>query len=214
MKKLLLLVIITLFIFLGGGCMRNEFGFNEFENNAKTAEDYLSIKYGGEFSFVSIGDDVWSSKSKSLIFVDNKGRNFTVKENSGYFTDNYCSVLFDASASEYVKTFFGEDTKVYVNTQSFFLPSTRKFDDITDYLKDCSVINIAIFTTQIEQYEAVAEKLLTALNDCSISAVVYCIDSDDFMTVTEYKSSVNIVASGSFWIENNEIFSRSWEEQQ
>ncbi len=212
MKKILLLVMITLFILGVSGCMRNESGSNEITNKTKTAKDYLTSKYGGVFSFVSYGDDVWSAKSKSSIFSDNYGQNFTVKENSGYFTDNYCSVLFDASASESINTFFEDNTKVFVNTQSVFLPSAKKFDNTSDYLKDCSVINVAIYTTQDEHYEEISRLLMSAMSGYTVSAVVYCVDVDDFMNVTEYKSTANVLTSGSFWIENNEVSSKSWEE--
>lgn len=212
MKRVLLLVMISLFIFGVSGCMRNESGSNELTNKITTAEDYLSSKYGEVFSFVSYGDDVWSSKSKSSIYSDNNGQNFTVKENSGYFTDNYCSILFDASASESINAFFEDNTKVFVNTQSVFFPSTKKFDNTSDYLKDCSVINVAIYTTQVEHYEEISKLLMNAMSDCTVSTVVYCVDVQDFINITEFKSTANVLTSGSFWIENNEVSSKSWEE--
>lgn len=212
MKKVLLLVMITLLIFLGCGCMRNESGSNELTNNSKSAEKYLSNKYNEEFVFVSYGDDVWSSKSKSSIYSNKNGQNFTVKENSGYFTDNYCSVLFDTTVSEHVNGLFDDNVKVFINTQSAFLFDTKQFDTASNYLKECAVINVAIYTTQIEHYEEIAKQLLVIMNDCTVSAVVYCVDVEDFATITEYKSTAKVLTSGSFWIENNEISSKSWEE--
>lgn len=211
MKKIIFFAMITVLVLGTCGCMRGGTSYGDINKNTKTAEDYLLTKYGSEFSFVSYGDDVWSSKSKSSNFSDTEGREFTVKENNGYFTDNYASVLFDIAAGEYVATFFGEDTKVYISTQSVFLPATRKFDSMSEYLKDCSVINVAIFTKRIGEYEEVAETLLNALSDCFASAVIYCVDEANLAEVREYKSFVNTIASESFWIENNEISSRSWE---
>ena len=212
MKKVLLLVVITLLIFGGCGCMRNESGSNELTNDSKSAENYLSNKYNEEFVFVSYGDDVWSSKSKSSIYSNKNGQNFTVKENSGYFTDNYCSVLFDTTASEHVNGLFDDNVKVFINTQSVFLSDTKQFDTASNYLKECAVINVAIYTTQIEHYEEIAKQLLTIMNDCTVSAVVYCVEAEDFASITEYKSTAKVLTSGSFWIENNEISSKSWEE--
>ena len=176
------------------------------------AADYLITKYGSEFSFLSNGDDVWSSKSKSLIFSYEEGREFTVKENSGYFTDNYASVLFDTGASKDVNAFFGEDTKIYVNTMSVFFPSAKIFHSASEYLKDCSVVNVAIFTKRIGEYDSIAETLRAAMGDCTVYAVIYCVDEAEFASVCEYKSLVNTIASESFWIDNDEISSRSWEE--
>jgi len=212
MKKILLLVMIISIIFLGGGCMHNESDYYEIKNKEKTAEDYLSAKYDGEFSFASQGDDVWSSKSEISIFSDDKGQKFKVKETDGYYVDNYCSVIFDRSASEYVNSFFEDKIKVFISTQSVFLHEGKEFDAPSDYLKECSVINVAIYTTQTEYYEEIAEQLLAVMSGCTVSAVVFCVENEDYIKVTEYKNSANVLASGSFWIENNKISSKSWEE--
>lgn len=100
---------------------------------------------------------------------------------------------------------------MFKNTQSVFLSDTTKFDTASNYLKECAVINVAIYTTQIECYEEIAKQLLDVMNDCTVSAVVYCVEVENFTNITEYKSTAKVLKSGSFWIENNEI--KSLEEE-
>lgn len=209
MEKIRLLVIIVLLAVGMCGCMNHV----SVTNNSKDVESYLTNKYNDEFTFVSYGDNVWSSKSKSLIYADENGQYFTVKENSGYFSDNYCSVLFDESASKLVTGFFDEKIKAFVSTQSVFLSSSKRFDNVFDYLKACAVVNVVIYTAQSDySCEEISKRLLNKMHDCCVSVVVYSVAEDAFDSIINYESSVNVLSSSSFWIKNNEISLKSWEE--
>lgn len=178
----------------------------------KNMQSYLYNKYGSDFSFVSEEDDVWSSKSKSYMFVDNNENHFLVRNSSGYLTDNYSSVLFDSIASMSACAGFGAEVKVYIKTTSTFFDSTKQFNEFMAYLSECPVINVAVYTTENYDNDEIANSLKESLIGCTASVVIYHVADDIFASVNDFVSDISTISSVSFWIENNSISEKSWEE--
>lgn len=192
--------------------MNNESMTNSNIKNDKEIDNYLSEKYGLTFVYISHGDDVWSSKASSYIYANKEGDYFTVKDNSGYFADNYCSCLYDAVASEQISNDSSLNIKLYVNTKSAYFGKEKTFEGYIDYLQECPVVNIAIYTDGIDDFDKIANSLKDVFTDCSISAVIYCVESNVYDEIENYDNKLDILSSETFWIEDNKISDKSWEE--
>lgn len=174
-------------------------------------QSYLYNKYGSDFSFVSEEDDVWSSKSKSYVFVDDNENRFLVRNSSGYLTDNYSSVLFDSIASKNVCMDLGPKVKVYIKTTSTFFDSTKKFDEFMTYLSECPVINVAVYTAEDYDDDELANRLKESLIGCTASVVIFHVTDDIYASVNDFVSDISTMSSVSFWIENDSISKKSLE---
>lgn len=208
--KQLSLLLLSIILILGVcGCMNTGVVSN---SEKKNMQSYLQNKYSSDFSFVSEEDDVWSSKSKSYVFVDDNENRFLIRNSSGYLTDNYSSVLFDSIASKNACVGLGPKVKVYIKTTSTFFDSTKKFDGFMTYLSECPVINVAVYTAENYDNDELANRLKESLIGCTASVVIYHVADGIFASVNDFVSDISTISSVSFWIENNSISEKSWEE--
>lgn len=208
MRRVIALLIFFILLFTGaGGCMRNT------NREKKAVDSYLNKKYPQAFSYVSPGNDVWSSKTLSMTYEDQNGSRFTVKYNDDFCTDNYCSVLFDREIEKYFQNSIRVNCKVFASTQSSFFGPAAAFSDFQDYMKQCAVINLTVYVLDKNAFSEAAEAMRQAGADCAASVMLYCVTEDVMNGVSSYSGAptpANILSTGSFWIENGVITHTSW----
>ena len=90
---------------------------------------YLENKYNQNFSYVSSGDDVWSSKSETKIFSDNNNQKFKVKVFSDYIADTYYSIIYDDEISKYYQNQFTKNYKIFASSESYFTNENQKYSE-------------------------------------------------------------------------------------
>ena len=201
MKKTFL-VIIVVFMMIGVcGC---KVANNE-TRKTKGASEYLCDKYGDAFAFVSEEGSAWPVKTKYYNYKDSNENVFKVSDENGFYTDNYGSVMFDTMAEESVLDEFSEIGKFYINTSAEFFSKSRKFSSHTEYLQACAVVDVAVYTTQKDTEDIVANKVAELFEDCTISLTVYWVDDETYNGVDENSNIKNELSSKEYWIRNNQI---------
>lgn len=169
---------------------------------------YLENKYNQSFSYVSLGDDVWSSKSETKIFSDNNNREFEVKVFSNYIADTYYSIIYDDEISKYYQNQFTKNYKIFASSESYFTNENQKYSEVKDYMNSVPSLSIAIYTTD-NDLNIIKSKFDSVLFEGQyISGVVYIVAEKDFDNITKYnyKDMTSItVASKSFTITNNTL---------
>ena len=169
---------------------------------------YLENKYNQSFSYVSLGNDVWSSKSETKIFSDNNNREFEVKVFSDYIADTYYSIIYDDEISKYYQNQFTKNYKIFASSESYFTNENQKYSEVKDYMNSVPSLSIAIYTTD-NDLNIIKSKLDSVLFEGQfISGVIYIVDEKDFYNITKnnYKDMTSIsVASKSFSITNNTL---------
>lgn len=169
---------------------------------------YLENKYNQSFSYVSLGDDVWSSKSETKIFSDNNNREFEVKVFSNYIADTYYSIIYDDEISKYYQNQFTKNYKIFASSKSYFTNENQKYSEVKDYMNSVPSLSIAIYTTD-NDLNIIKSKFDSVLFEGQyISGVVYIVAEKDFDNITKYnyKDMTSItVASKSFTITNNTL---------
>lgn len=212
MKKKILLISLFIIMTLGVcGCMSGT-SYLVDENMEERIIDYLYNKYQKKFLYISQGDDVWSSKIKTYVCEDEDGREFFVKENNGDFIDNYGFIQYDESIQEKFSGVLQKECKLFVSSKSFFEGAISKSNSLEEYIKKCSVINVAIFIAENDSCSELANKLLEVASGSTISAVIYCVSSETLNDISKYTDTSNVISSESFWIEDNQLSDMSWEE--
>ena len=211
-KKFASFLLATTLLIGACGCMNNVSTTRRESKITQKIETYLSEKYGTQFVYIGKGDDVWSSKSKSYIFADMDNRQLIVKDTDGYFADNYGSSVYDVLASECFSQESNMESKIFINTQSVFFGFGKKFNGYKDYLCECPVVNVAVYVVGDCDWDIIAEKLKCLLGDCTVSAIVYNVDANTYNSLEHFGTTSNILSFASFWIEDNTISEKSWEE--
>lgn len=167
---------------------------------------YLENKYNQSFSYVSSGDDVWSSKSETKIFSDNNNREFEVKVFSDYIADTYYSIIYDDEVSKYYQNQFTKNYKIFASSESYFTNENQKYSEVKDYMNSVPSLSIVIYTTD-NDLNIIKSKFDSVLFEGQyISGVVYIVAEKDFDNITKYnyKDMTSItVTSKSFTITNN-----------
>lgn len=176
-------------------------------NNDKIIK-YLENKYNQSFSYVSLGDDVWSSKSETKVFSNNNNQKFEVNVNDNNITDTYYSIIYDDEISKYYQSQFTKNYKIFASSASYFTNENQKYLEVKEYIKNVPTLNIAIYTTD-NDLNIIKSKLDSVLFEGQyISGVIYIVDEKDFYNITKnnYKDMTSIsVASKSFSITNNTL---------
>lgn len=176
-------------------------------NNDKIIK-YLENKYNQSFSYVSLGDDVWSSKSETKIFSNNNNQKFEVNVNDNNITDTYYSIIYDDEISKYYQSQFTKNYKIFASSESYFTNENQKYLEVKEYIKNVPTLNIAIYTTD-NDLNIIKSKLDSVLFEGQfISGVIYIVDEKNFYNITKnnYKDMTSIsVASKSFSITNNTL---------
>lgn len=169
---------------------------------------YLENKYNQSFSYVSLGDDVWSSKSETKIFSDNNNREFEVEVFSNYIADTYYSIIYDDEISKYYQNQFTKNYKIFASSESYFTNENQKYSEVKDYMNSVPSLSIAIYTTD-NDLNIIKSKFDSVLFEGQyISGVVYIVAEKDFDNITKYnyKDMTSItVTSKSFTITNNTL---------
>ncbi len=169
---------------------------------------YLENKYNQSFSYVSLGDDVWSSKSETKIFSDNNNREFKVEVFSNYIADTYYSIIYDDEISKYYQNQFTKNYKIFASSESYFTNKNQKYSEVKDYMNSVPSLSIAIYTTD-NDLNIIKSKFDSVLFEGQyISGVVYIVAEKDFDNITKYnyKDMTSItVTSKSFTITNNTL---------
>lgn len=169
---------------------------------------YLGNKYNQSFSYVSLGDDVWSSKSETKIFSDNNNREFEVKVFSDHIADTYYSIIYDDEISKYYQNQFTKNYKIFASSESYFTNENQKYSEVKDYMNSVPSLSIAIYTTD-NDLNIIKSKFDSVLFESQyISGVVYIVAEKDFDNITKYnyKDMTSItVSSKSFTITNNTL---------
>lgn len=169
---------------------------------------YLENKYNQSFSYVSLGDDVWSSKSETKIFSDNNNREFEVEVFSNYIADTYYSIIYDDEISKYYQNQFTKNYKIFASSESYFTNENQKYSEVKDYMNSVPSLSIAIYTTD-NDLNIIKSKYDSVLFEGQyISGVVYIVAEKDFDNITKYnyKDMTSItVTSKSFTITNNTL---------
>ena len=169
---------------------------------------YLENKYNQSFSYVSLGDDVWSSKSETKIFSDNNNREFKVEVFSNYIADTYYSIIYDDEISKYYQNQFTKNYKIFASSESYFTNENQKYSEVKDYMNSVPSLSIAIYTTD-NDLNIIKSKFDSVLFEGQyISGVVYIVAEKDFDNITKYnyKDMTSItVTSKSFTITNNTL---------
>ena len=169
---------------------------------------YLENKYNQSFSYVSLGDDVWSSKSETKIFSDNNNREFKVEVFSNYIADTYYSIIYDDEISKYYLNQFTKNYKIFASSESYFTNKNQKYSEVKDYMNSVPSLSIAIYTTD-NDLNIIKSKFDSVLFEGQyISGVVYIVAEKDFDNITKYnyKDMTSItVTSKSFTITNNTL---------
>lgn len=209
MRKLLFFAIVIIVSLGVCGCMN----FNLIKGSDKNKiEQYLSTKYTGDFTYISDGNDVWSSKTKTYVYSDENGNSFNVKNTDGVLIDNYCSVLFDDTANQNIAEKSAFDFKLFVNTESTFFGSSDTFENYITYLTECPVVDICIYTVKSDENDKIADMLLESFKNCTASVVIYVVSDETYSNAYRYGDSAGVLSSQTFWIKDNSITSKSWEE--
>lgn len=176
-------------------------------NNDKIIK-YLENKYNQSFSYVSLGNDVWSSKSETKIFSNNNNQKFEVRVRDNYITDTYYSIIYDDEISKYYQSQFTKNYKIFASSGGNFTDENQKYLEVKEYIKNVPALNIAIYTTD-NDLNIIKSKLDSVLFEGQfISGVIYIVDEKDFYNITKnnYKDMTSIsVASKSFSITNNTL---------
>lgn len=209
-KKLFAVCVISLIVLFGGGCMRQA-GVSTKSNRG--ADAYLKNKYQQSFSYISPGDDVWSSKTKSLIYQDNNGNEFTVRDTDGQFSDNYCSVIFDKQIETAVREKLETKYKFFVCSKSEYFGSSYAFDDVDGYLAECAVINAAVIAKEGTDFDEIAYDIQRAIEHGEFSVVIYSVSDSAFAEKKSYEGTIpnsEIYRTGNFWIADSTMTSKSW----
>lgn len=166
---------------------------------------YLENKYNQSFSYVSSGDDVWSSKSETKIFSDNNNREFEVKIFSDHIADTYYSIIYDDEISKYYQNQFTENYKIFASSESYFTNENQKYSEVKDYMNSVPSLSIAIYTTD-NDLNIIKSKFDSVLFEGQyISGVVYIVAEKDFDNITNKDMTSITVASKSFSITNNTL---------
>ena len=198
MKKIILLLILTLSIILSG-C----------SNKEDSAMAYLKEKYGEKFNYVGLGDTVWSSKSKFFIFTDDSGNEFTVEERGGSYSDDYGSIIYDREIQQKLSSVVPAESKLFASTEGCRRTYTNKDMSVEEYMKEAGIINVVILTTESDNYKILTDSLIEFSSDLVISGVIYQVSDEMFNEVNSFTESQenthDIIACESFWIENNEL---------
>lgn len=196
MKKYICLII-GFFIFITGCSSKI--------NNDKIIK-YLENKYNQSFSYVSLGDDVWSSKSETKIFSNNNNQKFEVNVNDNYITDTYYSIIYDDEISKYYQSQFTKNYKIFASSKSYFTNENQKYSEAKDYMNSVPSLSIAIYTTD-NDLNIIKSKLDSILFEGQyINGVMYIVDEKDFDNITKYNykdmTSITVI-SKSFTITSN-----------
>lgn len=202
LKIISIFMIIALLACIVCGCMKG--------SDKNKIEQYLSTKYTGNFTYISDGNDVWSSKTKTYVYSDENGNSFNVKNTDGVLIDNYCSVLFDDTANKNIAEKYAFDFKLFVNTESTFLGSSDKIENYSTYLTECPVVDICIYTVKSDEYDKIADMLLEPFKNCTASVVIYVVSDETYSNAYRYGDSAGVLSSQTFWIKDNTITSKSW----
>ena len=169
---------------------------------------YLENKYNQSFSYVSLGDDVWSSKSETKIFSDNNNREFKDEVFNNYIADTYYSIIYDDEISKYYQNQFTKNYKIFASSESYFTNKNQKYSEVKDYMNSVPSLSIAIYTTD-NDLNIIKSKFDSVLFEGQyISGVVYIVAEKDFDNITKYnyKDMTSItVTSKSFTITNNTL---------
>ena len=181
------------------------------------AVSYLETKYKQKFAFVSIGDDVWSSNTKSYICSDASNNSVCVKRTGDVFSDNFLSVAFDKEAEIEMANAFPDKYKVFVSTKDCFYSASQSYEFLSDYLNACPSISVVVYASETVSYNEIVDVLIkyNQTLEYTFSVVAYCVNEQIYKQVDSYDGEVDcdsIVSQESFAIDsNNSIISQSWE---
>lgn len=169
---------------------------------------YLEDKYNQSFSYVSLGDDVWSSRSETKIFSDYNNQKFEVNVNGNYIADTYYSIIYDDEISKYYQSQFTKNYKIFSSSESYFTNENQKYSEVKDYMNSVPNLNIAIYTTD-NDLNIIKSKLYSVLFEGQyINGVMYIVDEKDFDNITKYNykdmTSITVI-SKSFTITSNAL---------
>ena len=192
------------------GCIRKT------PSNKKIMMDYMERKYGEEFTFLSIGTELYTADYVEMwVSSENlPGQDICVHmmRADGVCSDNYICYLMEAEVDEYigelVYEIYGESrafSGIPIKSRILMSEEISKNISISEYLKAFELkIHCLIFVstgeeTRDEDIEALRKKLEE--HGCQLSMTVfYTKDKSSIDSLTD-KSDVN-----NYWKKNNVIF--------
>ena len=200
MKKTALFLMVILLMIGACGC-----GMKAVKNEKNNVTIYLEEKYGKSFTLISEEGSAWPVKTKYYNVKDAGGNIFKVADDEGFFTDNYAAMLFDAALEEEFAEGFSRTGKLYISTISQFFSKSQKFSSQTEYLQACAVVNVVVYTTQEDDYDMIANKIAGLFKGCTVSAMVYCVDSETYGGIEKNHNNVDTLGAEEYWIQNNQV---------
>ena len=167
-------IVILLILTVGVcGCTHNK------KVSTNDIDTYLKDKYNNDFTYLSNGNDPWNATTNTYKYSDSKNV-FQVQVTAEHIADNYNSVLFDSEIQKYINSSIRTRCKIYVYTEGEFLGKSGKFDNYNEYVENCSVISLAVYSTDKEVKNQLSDELSELLPDTTLNVVFKVISSDSF----------------------------------
>ena len=158
MKNIAKVLIAILIVFILCGCKKRV--------SNKEIIKYLNEKYNVEFYYVEDISDGWPNNNyEKKVFSDINGNRFEVHRyvDSKNLYDNYYSVIYDSEIENIIKKDFSSQYKVFASTKDSEIVSTKRFNNLYEYLDYIPYVRIVVCTTNDINIniEEIQNKILT-----------------------------------------------------
>lgn len=86
-------------------------------------------------------------------------------------SDDHCAQLFDSDIQDYLNKGKEASVKIFVSTEGTFNGKDSSFSNYEDYLNDCSLVEVKVFTVDELNVEEITSVLCERLNSRRVSVV-------------------------------------------